>query len=78
METSVRRQGDRLLRDMLQLRRDIEMDLNKEGPKTKEEHHQVGKIEMVEIKILVQGTVLNHLSDLESTPGLEVRMVLIT
>jgi len=57
METSVRRQGDRLLRDMLQLRRDIEMDLNKEGPKTKEEH---------------QGTVLNHLSDLESTPGLEV------
>jgi len=57
LETSVRRQGDRLLRDMLQLRRDIEMDLNKEGPKTKEEQ---------------QGAVLNDLSDLESTPGLEV------
>ena len=42
METSVRRQGDRLLRDMLQLRRDIEMDLNKEGPKTKDEQQQVG------------------------------------
>merc|ERR1711990_1325989 len=33
------------------------MDLNKEGPKTKEEQ---------------QGSVLNDLSDLESTPGLEV------
>ena len=41
METSVRRQGDRLLRDMLQLRRDIEMDLSKEGPKAKEEQQQV-------------------------------------
>ena len=75
LETSVRRQGDRLLRDMLQLRRDIEMDLNKEGPKTKEEQ-QVGKVEMKETGILVQGAVLNDLSDLESTPGLEVRMVL--
>ena len=45
LETSVRRQGDRLLRDMLQLRRDIEMDLNKEGPKTKEEQ-QVGQVEI--------------------------------
>merc|ERR1711971_1036074 len=44
--------------DMLQLRRDIEMDLNKEGPKTKEEQQQ--------------GAVLNDLSDLDSTPGLEV------
>ena len=73
METSVRRQGDRLLRDMLQLRRDIEMDLNKEGPKTKEEQ-QVGEIDMKLTQILLQGAVLNDLSDLESTPGLEVRM----
>ena len=48
----MRRQGDRLLREMLQLRRDIEMDLNKEGPKTKEEQ-QVEKIEMEETQILV-------------------------
>ena len=75
METSVRRQGDRLLRDMLQLRRDIEMDLNKEGPKTKEEQ-QVCGIDMKVTQILLQGAVLNDLSDLESTPGLEVRMVL--
>ena len=51
METSVRRQGDRLLRDMLQLRRDIEMDLNKEGPKTKEEQ-QVGSREIEKWKYL--------------------------
>ena len=76
METSVRRQGDRLLRDMLQLRRDIEMDLNKEGPKTKEEQQQVGTLKSRSIKYLVQGAVLNDLSDLDSTPGLEVRMVL--
>jgi len=58
VETSVRRQGDRLLRDMLQLRRDIEMDLNKEQvPKVKEEQ---------------RGSALNDLSDLETTPGLEV------
>ena len=73
METSVRRQGDRLLRDMLQLRRDIEMDLNKEGPKAKEEQ-QVCEIDMKVTQILLQGAVLNDLSDLESTPGLEVRM----
>ena len=62
VETSVRRQGDRLLRDMLQLRRDIEMDLNKEQVlKVKEEH---------------RGSALNDLSDLETTPGLEVRIIL--
>ena len=61
VETSVRRQGDRLLRDMLQLRRDIEMDLNKEQvPKVKEEQ---------------RGAALNDLSDLETTPGLEVRKI---
>ena len=32
METSVQKQGDRLLRDMLQLRKDIEKDLKKEDP----------------------------------------------
>jgi len=32
METSVQKQGDRLLKDMLQLRRDIEKDLKKEEP----------------------------------------------
>ena len=62
VETSVRRQGDRLLRDMLQLRRDIEMDLNKEQvPNVKEEQ---------------RGSALNDLSDLETTPGLEVRIIL--
>ena len=77
METSVRRQGDRLLRDMLQLRRDIEMDLSKEGPKAKEEQHQVHIWESgILAKSLLQGTVLNDLSDLENTPGLEVRHIL--
>ena len=77
METSVRRQGDRLLRDMLQLRRDIEMDLSKEGPKAKEEQRQVQIGESgILAKSLLQGTVLNDLSDLESTPGLEVRYIL--
>ena len=77
METSVRRQGDRLLRDMLQLRRDIEMDLSKEGPKAKEEQQQVHIWESgILAKSLLQGTVFNDLSDLESTPGLEVRHIL--
>ena len=69
METSVQKQGDRLLRDMLQLRRDIEKDLKKEDASGGE--RRVGWV--VGWWSTVQGRALEQLAEVEgSTPGMEV------